>query len=475
MRRLWYYHFNTEWETDMKKSILIMICCLIMLIPLTAFADNEGVTPSCTAETVNGETAVTLWGSDRYIYVCDLGEKEISAVSDFIPGDVYYDEETGEDIHTSVTGRKCFGLNAGKPGYYAVLFGGEAGVELHCEIHKKDGAQTEEIFKSTVSSLDEMNRENGVIFTMDRGEYDYAFVDEYGEGEYSLCFVFLGEELSSVSAEGPIVYGFDSYFSEDGKGTDMYPNLKLEFSSGRVMKTMLFSHSVSEAAVDRTVSAEVEISEKKYTFDVGFIAPETLIKDISMPEDFKPKCKISYESYIYDKAYPEYITVTTADGNEKRIRPNESIKLSNGKTYYLLVYYGDGGETWESGDVPFTAELCGLKKINITVNPECESAGTVLRKAAETAKWNFVFGIRILKDGTEDSDFTKQDAFYNMTVFPRLIIKGCGYYAGYGKYADAALLGIAGFSPVVIAAVLTAAVIIAIYKKHKFKESGKIK
>lgn len=454
----------------MKKIISVLFAFLLMLTPLTVFADFEE-DASYKIEKKDDGTYITVWGLETYKLYSDLSEEKIKVKSDFVQGEIIADDFLDE-IDTSVAGRKAFGIKAEKAGYYAVVYNSKDDIELGCSVRESLNKDIEGIFKDDIQFYDGI-RVGGNIFKMAEGESEYVTVTEYGSGEYEIGFTYLGEKITGVKSGGALIYpyGPEAYdaadMNEGAKGVDLYPNILLTFSLGKTLKTSNFSHTDCDAEYDKPLKAQTEILGEKYDFDVTLIKAESLVKNISLPPDFAPSFTLSFDGCIYNQKFPEYFAVEFADGTKKNIGSGDWVTLSNGKNYQVRAEYecnyGDGEN---QSEYPFVYTFDGLVYGETPVKPDCEKLSKTLSDIIEKSRNDLFFGIRIFKDGGED--LTKADAVRYMLSFPKTVTDGCRYYFNFSHIFDGIALLLIAFSPLILIVLLVLAVIfIKRAKKHK--------
>ncbi|MCQ2472041.1 MAG: hypothetical protein MJ147_08400 [Clostridia bacterium] len=449
----------------MKKFAAVWFVFLFAIFSLNAFA-VDGEVPSYIENKDKNPLTITLWNTDEYTFAFDLTEDFQTVKSSYVQGEQVYNEETEETDDTSVTGRKCFSLTAEKGGYYAVVFESPVSIVTKAEVRKADDDKIEGLFKEQIEILNEKNNYCGIVVKMKANEKEYVLADETTEGEYSAKYIYLGEKVVSAECAGPLVFDFDTSNADAYEGdkaipvVEMYPLVNVKFSTGETVKIQPFVQA-KNAESQKDVSAEIEFFGEKYPVTISFVEMADMVKEIALPDGFKPACTVNFDGTMTDFKYPEYVAVKLTSGETIKAKRDESVVLPNGRSYNLWAEYGIAEEGVLTDKLSFTYALNGLSENKIEVTPDRQSVKDTFKGILNKSKEDLKFGIKILKG--ESEDFTKKDGINRLVSCPKQIINGVKYYALFGDYLNATLIALIGIAPLL----LIAAIIIIVAKSKK--------
>lgn len=451
----------------MKKFASFLFVVLFAVFSLNAFA-VDGEEPSYIENKDKNPMTITLWSTDEYTYAFDLTEEFQTVKSSYVQGEEVYNEASEETDDTSVTGRKCFGLNAEKGGYYAVVYEGPVSIVSNTEVRKAEDDKTEGLFKEKAEIFNEKNYTCGIIFKMKANEKEYVLADETAEGEYSVKYIYLGEKILSAECAGPLIYEYDTCNAEAYENdkpipvVEMYPFVNVQFSSGEAVIIQPFVQA-KNAEPEKDASAEITVFGEKYPVTISFVKMADMVKEIALPDGFKPACTINFDGVITNYKYPEYVAVKLTNGETIKAKRNESVVLPNGRSYDLWAEYDTAEEGVLTNNVSFKYCLNGMDEKEIAVKPNIFPLKDTFKDILKKSKADMKFGIKILKG--EGEDYTKKDGFSFLASYPRQIINGVKCYALFGEYLNAALIALIGIAPLLLIAVII--IISAVSKKKR--------
>lgn len=384
----------------MKKTLKRILCVLIVTVmaisPTSAFAFQSDGT--------------------EYVYGGELTEGM----------NYFFENTTWEERYDEIDFYCTF--TAEFDGYYGFGFG-----HMHCyiegDVYADDGTGTKQEYEHQYYD-DEYYHETRLYY-LTAGEYYFAGKSD-SKIDTHLYFESLGEEMTAVSFDRELMYGYDFFeVCDDDNGVYTETRTDIVFSSGE-------SFTIGRPRISGKLESDFKEGKNNITFeflDKSLPSIATIYKvshfvadaEISNVEKYLDCVAVYYNGCDYVFPDGETLTVTFTDGttNSSKINPSwygDYVLFPNGEGYYCDIYFDFYGLNNVDLVISFDeAEVkryeCKIKRATVAENAELfiENCKTYIEESSDI----FDYAIESF-DRNNILESTKNSFEYAIMAFLRL-------------------------------------------------------